>query len=114
MAATERCILTAFLQSTTKLCVDEGFSLSQADNKSLIGYEFLDKLRAGSLGLAVITTLAGAERVKLLPRKVDQGAGRKIRQKVSNKRDRTFIQVTYNSADKTLASHDYYDMPVTI
>jgi len=78
--------LTALLGCTTKLCVDEGFSLDESSNRSLMGLEFLENLQYGSPGMNIIVALAGAERIKFLPSKVETGIAKKINQAVKNKK----------------------------
>jgi len=98
---------------TVRLCVDEGFSVDEADNRSHIGSEYLKHLRFGMLGFSVVTKLAGSLRVKQVPRGVPQNVSRQIRQ-VPRGPDRTYVQVAFNSHDKTLASHDFTDIPATV
>jgi hypothetical protein len=109
-------LLRALQQTTctTLLCVDEGFDLNEARNKSHIGSEYLKHLRFGTLALAVITNLAGSLRIKPVPRGVAPNVSRQITQQGVRGVDRTFVQVAYNSQDKTLACHDFDDLPNTV
>ena len=55
--------LQCLLGCTTKLAIDEGFSLDEALNRSLIGGEYLAKIVPGTLPSAVLTQLALTGRV---------------------------------------------------
>lgn len=103
----------AFVQSlhvaATHVCIDEGFSVDTAQNSSLIGHEYLQHLHAGMVGYELIVALALAGRVKIVKRAVPTAVARRIQQLVRNKRDRTFLQVTYNSEGRTFVSHDFRD-----
>jgi hypothetical protein len=111
-----RDLLTA-LQSqtcTTHLCVDEGFDLDEAKNRSQIGSEYLEHLDFGMLGRAVVADLASSPRVKQVSRGVPANVSKKIHMQVSKGPDRTYIRVAFNSDDKTLACHDFGDVPATV
>ena len=98
------------LDSTTLLCVDVGFTLSESSNASIIGHEYLRHLGAGSIGAALIATLAGAGRIKPLPKRAQTPADAKsVDQLIRKKRDRAFLGVACNSARKLLVSHDFED-----
>lgn len=95
----------------THLCVDDGFSLDEAKNRSHIGGEYLRHLRFGSIGFAIVSHLAQSSRIRLVPRKVPQDVSKHIRKQVNKGPDRTYVKVAFNSTDKTLASHDFEDLP---
>jgi hypothetical protein len=95
--------------SATSLCVDQGFSSDLETNKSHIGGEYLNNLRAGSFALNVIVTLASTRRIRQVARRAPQASAKKINQLLRNKRDRIFLSVAFNSLDKILVSHDYQD-----
>jgi hypothetical protein len=88
--------------------------LDEAKNRSHIGSEYLKHLRYGTLALAVIATLAGSLRIKAVARGVPPNVSRRITQQGIRGVDRTFVQVAYNSQDKTLACHDFDDLPDTV
>lgn len=98
-------------KSESLLCVDEGFHIDEAKNRSIIGYEYLKHLSFGMLGFAVVAYLASSSRIKVVPRKVPEGVSKKIRMKVGNTHDRVYVRVAFNAEDRTLASHDYKDLP---
>ena len=104
-------LLRKFLVCKTKLCVDEGFDLTEAKNRSHIGSEYLKHLRFGMLGHEIVAHLATTGRVKILSRGVPQNVSKHIRTQIGKGPDRTYVQVAYNSNDKTLASHDFKDIP---
>jgi hypothetical protein len=103
--------ITALKESSTSLCVDEGFDIDQSHNKSLIGLEYLENLHYGMLGFAELTWLAQANRLVFVSRDVHRSISRKINQMIRNKRDRTFLRVATNSEDHFFCSHDFRDMP---
>lgn len=91
------------------LCVDSGFSTKESSNRSLIGAEYLEKLRAGSLGYAALVQLATSGRVREVARMADGAARKQILQLIRKPRDRTFLSVAWNSSGRLLVSHDYED-----
>lgn len=102
-------LLVALQNASTALCVDPGFDVNEAQNRSLIAGEYQQKLPIGSLGFAVVATLAATGRVKQVSRKVPEALARKIRHRVGKPRDRTFVHVAANSNDRRLVSHDFED-----
>ena len=112
-----RCALScAFLEkllgSTTKLAVDEGFSLDQAQNSSFIGYEYIKYLTFGSLAMSIIIKMASSKRIDFLPKRAPQREQKIIEQTIRNKIDRVFVGVAYNSREHLLVSHDFEDFQV--
>jgi hypothetical protein len=107
-------LLIELRNCNTNLCVDEGFHLDEAQNKSQIGSEYLKHLRFGMLGLAVIAHLASSLRIRQLSRQVPPNVGRYIRQQGVPKPDRIFLFVAYNSQSKTVTCHDFNDLPDTV
>jgi hypothetical protein len=99
----------SLLGCKAQLCVDPGFSAVESANRSLIGGEYLDKLRVGSIGYSALVMLIGAGRVREVPRAADRAANKKILQLVRKKRDRTFLSVAWGTSEKLLVSHDYED-----
>jgi hypothetical protein len=99
-------LLSSLLVSTTKLCVDEGFELEESKNRSKIGCEYLTHVRHVSAAFAIIVKLGTSGRILKLSRTVDQNTGRVICRSVSDKSDRVYVRVAYNSASQVLASHD--------
>jgi len=95
----------------THLCVDEGFDLKEANNRSIIGSEYIKHLGFGTVGHALIAHLAKSLRVKYVSPRVPQNVSKKILQQVRKGPDRTFLKVAFNSNDKTLACHDFNDVP---
>jgi len=99
--------LNILLIASTVLKVDDGFSPDRARNGSIIMNEYLDHLRAGTLGYAVIQTLAAKERIKGVERTVGEREAKKIRQEVRDKSDRIFVKVALNTEEHVLVSHDF-------
>jgi hypothetical protein len=107
--------LLAELQAcATHLCVDEGFDLDEAKNRSQIYSEYLEHLRHGMLGFALVAHLARSHRVKIVSRGVPPHVSKKIYTQVSSGPDRTYVKVAFNSDGKTLACHDFGDVPGTV
>jgi len=94
----------------THLCVDEGFDLNEANNRSVIGSEYIKHLGYGTVGHALITRLASSLRVKYVSPRVPPNVSREIMKQVRKGPDRTFVKIAFNSQDKTLASHDFNDI----
>ena len=104
-----RQFIERMLECTTSLCVDRGFDIDHARNQSKIGAEYLDKLQPGSLGFVLIVSFVEAFRLKQTDRLPPRAISRAINQIISNRRDRTFVGVSYNSTERVLVSHDYQD-----
>jgi len=107
-------LLIEMQNCATQLCVDEGFDLVESRNRSQIASEYLRHLRHGMLGLAVVAHLAASRRVKQVPRKAPPAFSRAVRRQIANGPDRVFVFVAFNSNDKTLACHDFDDVPDTV
>jgi hypothetical protein len=107
-------LLEELLRCDTKLCVDEGFDLAPAKNRSHIGYEYLKHLKFGMLAKAVVEHLATTGRVKMLPRTVPHNVSKHVRTQVGKGPDRTYLHVAYNSSERILASHDFHDIPQAV
>lgn len=107
----EKCkaFLIALRDSSTKLCVDEGFSLDGGQDKSFIGYEYRQHIRFGSLPYAVLVVILTQQRLRELPKRPTHREYRKINQMIRNKRDRVFLGVACNSYEKVLVSEDTVD-----
>lgn len=103
--------LQCLLKCTTKLAIDEGFSLDPALNRSFICDEYLTKIVPGTFPSAVLTQLALTGRVTTFKSSVSLQSAKKLNQMVSNRRDRTFVKVCANSAGRVLVSHDFADFP---
>ncbi|PIA79509.1 hypothetical protein BFR04_01305 [Gaetbulibacter sp. 4G1] len=89
--------------------VDEGFSLNETENRSYIGLEFIKHLQPGSLGYNLIIQFATSGRLDFVSNKIPNNHKNYIEQIISNKKDRMFLRVAYNSHEKILASHDFTD-----
>ena len=111
---TSRALLAELANCVTRLCVDEGFDVIEANNRSIIGAEYLKHLRFGMLGYELVRHLAGSLRVKQVSRNVPQSVLRHITRQVPKGPDRTFLRVAFNSESKTLACHDFDDVPITV
>lgn len=94
----------------TALCVDEGFDIDEAKNRSLIGGEYYARLTATHAATGLIAYLFANDRVRLLSRATPTAVKKCIDQCVKTKRDRTFLSVAHNSEEQILGSYDYQDM----
>jgi predicted nucleic acid-binding protein len=95
--------------STIELCIDDGFSLIEAQNTSHIGLEYLKHLRIGMTGYTLMLKLLSEDRIQFLPKKIPAAINKKINQTGIKKSDRIFVKIAYNSNDKILVTHDYVD-----
>lgn len=89
--------------------VDEGFSTIESENESYLGLEYIKHLQPGSLGYGLVAHLASNLRIDFVSNKIPNAIKNYIEQIIRNKKDRMFLRVTYNSTEKTLASHDFTD-----
>ena len=93
------------------LCVDDGFDIVESRNRSMIGSEYKQHLRAGSPGLSLIAFLASKGRIRVLPKRPPQDIKQAIEQAVWDTYDRVFASVAWQSSDRILASHDFLHFP---
>lgn len=107
-------LLRKLYTKTTQLCVDEGFSLDKNKNSSRIGYEYIQHIKPIFYAYNVLESLLRSKRIKFLPKNAPNKskAGKFIQQKISNRGDRAFAGVTYNSSEKYLVSYDFEDFPI--
>lgn len=109
-----RAFIEAFLESETALCVDEGFSLDEAQNRSHIGQEHLEHLVPGNLGYQAIVKVAQTTRVKLTKKKMSLRDIQQLNRLVHDKTDRPFVRVAKNSGSRVLVSHDFLCFSETV
>jgi hypothetical protein len=108
-----RSLLTELIQSSVLLVVDEGFSLVEADNRSIIGREYLDHARSGSLGYALLLACATSGRLRHVSTSVSDADRRFINRTINrNSRDRVYVKVALRSVSKALATNDWDDFDV--
>lgn len=72
--------------------------------------EYLNFVHHGTLGYALLSTLAQSQRVKIVTSRVHQRVSKEILKYVSDPTDRCFVKVAANSDDRLLISHDYTAM----
>ena len=92
--------------------VDTGFSLDETRNASYIGFEYIKHLQPGSLGYELIVYLAINGRIDFVSNQPLNNIKNFIEQHIRNKKDRMFLRVAFNSADKLLVSHDFTDYQI--
>lgn len=108
---TARAFLALLQGCGTRLCVDPGFHADPARNRSYIAHEYYEHIGFTHPAFAVIVLLGRAGRIAETSRSVGQKEGKVIRQLITDKTDRVFVQVTLNSRSKTLVSHDFRHIP---
>jgi predicted nucleic acid-binding protein len=99
--------LDDLLRQATMLCVDPGFHPDESCNTSLIGAEYLQRLRAGSPAFEVVLRLFSSQRIREVPRETTPQMRRRIVRLIRDSRDRTFVIVALNSDEKVVVSHDF-------
>ena len=99
-------LLSILLTTHTKLCLEKGFSLDPATNKSRILHEYRPFLINGTLAYTLIATLAGSDRIAGTDTRVSPQNAKLIKNKVNDNTDRIFIRVALNTVDRVLVSHD--------
>lgn len=104
--------LEVLLDSVAIMCVDKGYTLDTARNRSQIMAEYLTHLRAGTLGFQVVQTMAANERIRGVERHIEPREAKKIKQAVWDRTDRVFVKVTLNTEERTLVSHDFQHFPL--
>lgn len=107
----EQCqsLLGLLLDCETMLAVDEGFNQDPSKNRSHIGQEYIENLRAGMLGYTVVSKLASSKRIRVFPKRAAIREQKIIIQLLRKPVDRVFLGVACNSSERTLVSHDYED-----
>lgn len=89
------------------ICVDEGLDYVEAKNRSRIWSEYLAHIPSMSLAKEFLAELLINERVIDVTPSVPQNILRRINRSVTDKTDRVFVKVSYNSSSSSLVSHDY-------
>ncbi len=103
--------VTALLGAATVLCVDEGFSLVESENRSKVGNEYLTHLAALPFASAALATLAGSGRLAFLDGRVPDAVRRMINRLVYDPTDRIFVKLAHCADSGVLCSHDYTHLP---
>lgn len=94
------------ISASTLLCVDEGYSINEAENTSYIWSEYLRQIQESTVGRSAIAFLAQSGRLSEVSRDVPEQVARVIRRVVRDRTDRVFVQVAMNSNERVLVSHD--------
>jgi predicted nucleic acid-binding protein len=95
------------LESATKIGVDPGFSVEEANNGSMIWAEYLNHIQESTLGRTAIAYLAQNERIAVFDRAVSQQHHKRVQTTVRDPSDRVFMKVAINTREKVLVSHDF-------
>lgn len=105
-------LIETLLGNQSFLTVDEGFEMDESVNDSFIGIEYIEHLKPGMYGYALVAHMAMNQRISFVSKKVPQNVKKFIEQKIRNKKDRHFLKVAYNSTEKDLVSHDFTDYQI--
>lgn len=105
--------VSAIVNGTERICVDEGFSTVESQNRSVIGAEYLEHVHFGSPGHYLIQVLASRGRIRIVPKRPPSSISRAINQCIRKKRDRAFVGVAWHGADRVLVSHDFADFSIS-
>jgi hypothetical protein len=97
---------------TTNICVDPGHDFDIATNSSIIWFEYITKIRGGTLGYAILHYLAKTYRVLEKPKNAIRAKKKRILQCVKNKRDRIYVNVACSCADELFITEDNEDFGV--
>lgn len=90
----------------TLLRVDPGFHPIEAQNRSRIIGEYLQKLVPGMVGHHLIQELAASGRLSSVDAQKNRSLKELVRRLVKDPFDRVFLLTASASSDKTLVSHD--------
>jgi hypothetical protein len=95
----------------TALCLDSGFDYDEAKNRSLIFAEYRESLSPATLSAPILASLFVAGRVISVETRLPDAQRRCVNRLIdaSKPRDRTFLKVAINSAERVLVSHDFED-----
>ena len=100
--------LLCLLESDCKLACNNGFSLIDQENLSIVGREYIDNLTPGSIPAAVIAAMAQTGRLVYFDDAVDQRTRNVLNQNIPKSSDRTYARIALN-ASAPLISHDFAD-----
>lgn len=99
-------LINSLLVASTQLCVDPGFDIDGARNRSQIGGEYMEHMQHGMMGYVLITEAASQRRIKPVSRNVNPGTNNRLRALGLPPIDRLFVKVASNSVERVLTSHD--------
>ncbi len=105
-------LLNKLLSGNAQLCIDEGFDIVESRNRSKIGSEYHQHLRFVHPAFAIIVALGTRGRIAQCATEVPQATKRLLIKLISNKTDRVFVKVAYNSRSRVLVSHDFEDFQI--
>lgn len=105
-----RALVAALRDGAVVLVVDEGFSLVESENRSILGHEYRAQIRAGSDAFYLLMECFAGLRGKWVSSRVNDADRRKVNREVAaNTRDRLYVRIAINSDSRTLVSHDFSD-----
>lgn len=99
-------LILLLLESKTQLCVDRGFDIEPARNRSQIGGEYLTHLQHGMIGYTLVVQAATHLRIKQVSRSIEPENNRILRTLRLPSMDMLFVKVARNSLERVLTSHD--------
>lgn len=104
-------LIELLLSTDIEICVDEGFSLTEADNRSFVGNEYIRHIRIGSLGYALLLSKSLTKQLKIVEVDITQKERKIVNRLIRSKEDRIFVKIALSSDSMLLASHDFGDIP---
>jgi hypothetical protein len=100
--------------NATALRVDPGFDPVEANNRSRIVGEYLEKLVPGMIGYHLVQALAADGRVRPVDASKDKNVKAAVRKLVKDPSDRVFLLTTLMSVAKVLVTHDDHAFPDSV
>ncbi|MBX3046652.1 MAG: hypothetical protein KF698_06620 [Anaerolineales bacterium] len=107
-------LVSGLLEHDDVICVDPGFSIENAKNRSSIVHEYLTHVHHGSFAFYVLGVLGTNQRINEKPKQTDSATNKVIRQHVHDKTDSTFVKVARYTNTGTLVSHDFRNFPTNV
>lgn len=97
------------ITSDEKLCMDDGYDPTNAENCGFIGREYVKHIIPGMQAYNLLMMLLTLDRVVFFSRNVPAAIKKKINQTGIKPADRKFVEVAYNANSRILVTHDYED-----
>jgi|WetSurMetagenome_2_1015567.scaffolds.fasta_scaffold307779_2 hypothetical protein len=95
----------------TTLCVDEGFSDKECENRSRIMSEYYSRLAPGTAGYNYLMQIVQNGKVMPILNSEILKYKRPLAKKIRDRIDLVFLCAAIICADKTLVTNDYCDFP---
>jgi predicted nucleic acid-binding protein len=101
--------LNLIKQKDIYICVDDVFDLDSSENTSIIGHEYIERIRADKDAYIFLLDRIINGKYKQIFKKDFKHVKQKLRKKNIKSHDIVFVMVACGSDDKTLVSNDYED-----